>query len=1407
MKIAIPLVFFQLILIIITKLLDNIINFGEENYSLTRISKYTNGDMLVFSVKSPGPSLSTHFYGLKENGRPLFIIDNKEIPFKYINQSTFDNTNPNENTNIGQYNEGEIIVAKTANNKEYLLFFGRRNYNSELYDFENEVILYKQTNNLFSNNNLVSLRGSLFNLKDSNNFLYAGIFREKEGGGGWNGYSTIYKRFIILNSFNLDRKDSFQKNIFITSISEKIECDGNMVSCFQTETKEIICFYADLSNKYKISVYEENLRKKIEEEIISNKVYSDNNFFKCIHYEAEKGAFLYYDKVDEKGPYPIISFKDKKIRRFENLDGLGEIKLNSYIFNTSLYLNDFIKISKNVFCLASLSNQKDILYISRLNIFNQNKITIRYYLIKIFQLYNYKFNLDLRLEIFQNSLVLASSYCKQVECETSDTHYSSLILFSYPNSRDVSKDIIDEIFERNENIDDIVFSFNLSNYISIDNNIFGLVYSKIVIKSILNCEKIRLFFSHNKEEINIGSELLNEEDINASFINYDLFNCTIGFAYEVTEPDFDEFEKFPAKTVINYGNDNEIFNNNKNIYLGRLSYYSLYLKDKLTKECSDNCALCYDNSEKKCIICKYNYTKEIDINHKIAKKCLEKPIEITESPTESPMEFPTEKQQNELTTISIEQESDKATEKLIEFPTEKQQDELKTIAIEQEKDKVTEKPTNKINDIVIKTTLEKPIIAKDCLDDEINSDCSHVAVKNEEYQDLENEAKNKVLNKTTYHGEKKTYKMENVVLKFSKYDEQDDEDRSNIDLGKCETKLRRAYDISEDESLIIFTSNIKNSGFLSTYLKYEVYHPETLEPLNLSLCNDQISISVSVDLNDDTKSLCNSLSKSGHNLFDKNDSFYNDICVTYTTENGTDMSMSDRQHAIEDTGGSLKLCQVGCTYQSFNCTSQKAKCDCDVKDTKTITTINDIEFNMNLIITIFSGLKYSNYLVLKCYKLLLDFNLIQKNIGFIFMSAVFISLLILLFIYILKGRKKINYYIEVILKNKSVYINNRKNMEKNRKKGLGEKKVKKIRGKKKDSLKNKKGVRKNNAPPIKNKQRKSNLLKDFGSSSSLKDLSKSKKEIKKNGIKNLNINIIPIHNINYSKDKKGKNEIHKIKDKIGQKKIVNIFNLKKENKKNRKNQKIKILKKNNLNEKIGLHSDYINYNTLNIQELNNLEYKIAILVDKRSYFQYYCSLIRKKQLIIFTFIPIDDYNLVLLKISLFLLSFSLYMTVNAFFFTDYTMHQIYTNNGNFNLLHHINQIIYSSLISSSINTLLKQLSLSENNILSIKKEKTMKLSHKKAEKVKEYLKIKFAIYLIIGLLLTFFYWYFISCFCSVYTNTQIILIKDSLISFGISMLYPFGINLLPGIFRIPALRAKRKDKECFYKFSQLLALI
>ena len=69
------------------------------------------------------------------------------------------------------------------------------------------------------------------------------------------------------------------------------------------------------------------------------------------------------------------------------------------------------------------------------------------------------------------------------------------------------------------------------------------------------------------------------------------------------------------------------------------------------------------------------------------------------------------------------------------------------------------------------------------------------------------------------------------------------------------------------------------------------------------------------------------------------------------------------------------------------------------------------------------------------------------------------------------------------------------------------------------------------------------------------------------------------------------------------------------------------------------------------------------------------------------------------------------------------------------------------------------------------------------------------------------FWYYISTFCAVYKNTQKILIKNTFTGFGITLLYPFGLYLFPGFFRIPSLRTPKKDRECLYKLSNILSLI
>jgi len=213
------------------------------------------------------------------------------------------------------------------------------------------------------------------------------------------------------------------------------------------------------------------------------------------------------------------------------------------------------------------------------------------------------------------------------------------------------------------------------------------------------------------------------------------------------------------------------------------------------------------------------------------------------------------------------------------------------------------------------------------------------------------------------------------------------------------------------------------------------------------------------------------------------------------------------------------------------------------------------------------------------------------------------------------------------------------------------------------------------------------------------------------------------------------------------------------------------------------------------------------LKDKRTFFQYYFSLLKKKQLILFIFCPMEDFNLLTIKISLFLINISLSFTINGFFFSDEIMHKIYIDKGASNIMYRIAEIIYSSIICVIIKTILDLFSLSEKNILKIKHQNDLKNAINITEKIEKCIKIKFIVYFILSNLFLIFFWYFISCFCVIYNNCQILLILDFLFSLGLSMVYPFALNLIPGIFRIYALRAAKNNRKCLYKFSLILAII
>ena len=101
------------------------------------------------------------------------------------------------------------------------------------------------------------------------------------------------------------------------------------------------------------------------------------------------------------------------------------------------------------------------------------------------------------------------------------------------------------------------------------------------------------------------------------------------------------------------------------------------------------------------------------------------------------------------------------------------------------------------------------------------------------------------------------------------------------------------------------------------------------------------------------------------------------------------------------------------------------------------------------------------------------------------------------------------------------------------------------------------------------------------------------------------------------------------------------------------------------------------------------------------------------------------------------------------------------------------------------------------------KIKHLKNDVKKAsDEISKTIEKKLIFYFVLTYIILLLFWYYVGCFCAIYKNTQIHLIKDTIISFGTSFISPFLVNLLPGIFRIPSL--KKNKKENMFKFSKII---
>ena len=271
---------------------------------------------------------------------------------------------------------------------------------------------------------------------------------------------------------------------------------------------------------------------------------------------------------------------------------------------------------------------------------------------------------------------------------------------------------------------------------------------------------------------------------------------------------------------------------------------------------------------------------------------------------------------------------------------------------------------------IISSTLNTDI--KKCSTQQIkDNNCSEI-ITDEQIDEIYKELRNFL--KSNFTDENIILSSKNVIFQLSILDEQNKQTLenvfiSNVDIGECEKIIRKEKNLTKEDHLIILKIDIKSEDLKTIFVQYEIYdHNKTKFDLN-ACKNTLIYINTPVYLSHEIESLYDGLSESGYNLFNSNDSFYNDICSPYTSEKGIDIPLSDRQNEIYNNIKDYTLCQKNCSFVYYNSTNKKSKCECSVQieDIKTETKI--VNYKDELFKSFYKTLINSNFLVLKCYKL------------------------------------------------------------------------------------------------------------------------------------------------------------------------------------------------------------------------------------------------------------------------------------------------------------------------------------------------------------------------------------------------------------------------------------------------------
>ena len=616
---------------------------------------------------------------------------------------------------------------------------------------------------------------------------------------------------------------------------------------------------------------------------------------------------------------------------------------------------------------------------------------------------------------------------------------------------------------------------------------------------------------------------------------------------------------------------------------------------------------------------------------------------------------------------------------------------------------------------------------------------------------------------------------------------------SYVNITECKKILMNKYKLKENE--ILFAKYDINRTSMVNQVNYNAYNILNKNELDISICgNEELLYKYNTD-NINLQLAKELYNKYGVDIFNVNDSFFNDICFQYYDEFSHDVILNDRRNYLFQN---ISLCEQNCDYKGFDWETESIKCNCQqqmasLSNVKYLTqTVSSGNFNIKT--------KQGSIACMKCYKLVFDFKVWKKNSGnfFILFFIIFQIPAIIHFVFI-SGFLRVYSFLNQFTYGLKTNPPLKKTTQKRNKK------VKSKPNLTSSSTTNIKLNQNQNQISLNKNEQLSSILNPNDDNDDIDNNENNKNSNEKNE-NNTSKNVDKISEINSTKVIDSPEPIIKAHSKSAKLPIMtentnheNVIEIQSSRNEN-------FISSNNLQERVIVNQTDEEVASFDDEEIDYLELGHAIDFDNRTFVYFLWRVTKKKLIFIKPFTDISVFEPFTMRIIILLFYIAWYFVFVCLLYTDKYFSKRYLTKKNLDLgyilSHEIGISVLSGLLASIIGFLFDYLLIMKYNFVAlIRYEKNNDDFLSKLSKQMKNYKLRVFIFLIVNIIFMFFFWYYISSFCAVFPKTQWQMIIITIIAFIFGAIFQFVFVLI--ICGLRYIGLKYNNEICF-KISKVL---